>query len=519
MKSLFITFVLFLSFIAVSCVNKTQNVQKSGEISLPRSTPEAEGLSSEAIIKFIDAADAARDSSIELHSFMIVRHGKVLAEGWWSPYRHDLKHTMYSASKSFTSTAIGLAEAGGKLKLTDKVISFFPESLPDTISPYLAQMDIDDLLKMSAGHETEPQVTITDNWIKTFLAAPIVNEPGTVFLYNSAATFMLSAILQKVTGKKLIDFLTPRLFEPLGIKDADWEVNPQGINVGGWGLRVKTEDMAKLGLLYLQKGKWGDQQILTEEWVNAATSEQIKTVAGDEDPSNDWSQGYGYQFWQTTHNAFRGDGAFGQYIIVLPEKDAVIIMTANAQNMQDEINLVWEHILPAFQESALPKNQEALDKLKSRLSVLTLPTYTVKTTSPIQEAISGKTISFEENPGKVSEVSLVFEENNCKMTVKQDTSTYEFHFSPTSWKEGETLRHGPSLTARAKASLTELPPFKVAGNYTWKDEKTLELILRYIESPNDERFVFTFEEPVVSVEYSSNFDFYQNKTAIKGKIN
>ena len=146
MRSLFITFVLFLSLIAVSCVNKTQNVQNSGEISLPRSTPEAEGLSSEAIIKFIDAIESARDRSIEVHSFMIVRHGKVLAEGWWSPYRHDLKHTMYSASKSFTSTAIGLAEAEGKLKLTDKVISFFPESLPDTISPYLAQMDIDDLL-------------------------------------------------------------------------------------------------------------------------------------------------------------------------------------------------------------------------------------------------------------------------------------------------------------------------------------------------------------------------------------
>ena len=165
MRNLFITSVLFLSLIISGCVNPTQNPQLRDEFSLPRSTPEAEGLSSEAILKFIDAVDAVRDSSIELHSFMIVRHGKVLAEGWWSPYRHDLKHTMYSASKSFTSTAIGLAEAEGKLKLTNKVVSFFPESLPDTVSPYLAQMDIDDLLKMSAGHETEPQVTITDDWI------------------------------------------------------------------------------------------------------------------------------------------------------------------------------------------------------------------------------------------------------------------------------------------------------------------------------------------------------------------
>jgi Beta-lactamase class C and other penicillin binding proteins len=162
---------------------------------------------------------------------------------------------MYSVSKSFTSTAIGLAVAEGRLKLTDKVVSFFPESLPDTVSPYLAQLDVDDLLKMSVGQAREPQeMRFSDDWIKTFLAAPVQYEPGTVFLYNSAGSFMLSAILQKATGEKLIDYLKPRLFEPLGIKDADWEVNPQGINVGGWGLRVKTEDMAKLGLLYLQKG-------------------------------------------------------------------------------------------------------------------------------------------------------------------------------------------------------------------------------------------------------------------------
>lgn len=519
MRNLVITVVLFLTLIINSCVNQVQNTQQSNDLSLPRSTPEAEGLPSEAILKFIDAADAARDSSIELHSFMIVRHGKVLAEGWWSPYRHDLKHTMYSASKSFTSTAIGLAEAEGKLKITDKVVSFFPESLPDTVSPYLAQMDIDDLLKMSAGHGTEPQVTVTDDWIKTFLAAPIVHEPGTVFLYNSAATFMLSAILQKVTGEKLIDFLTPRLFEPLGIKDADWEVNPQGINVGGWGLRVKTEDMAKLGLLYLQKGKWGDKQILTEEWVKAATSEQIKTVLGEENPTNDWAQGYGYQFWQTTHNAFRGDGAFGQYIFVLPEKDAVIIMTANAIDMQKQLNLVWEHLYPAFSETALPKNDEAVNKLKSSLSSLTLPTYTTKETSPVQQDISGKNILIEENQQNISELSLSFEDDICKMMIKQDTTVYDLMFSPTSWMERETLRHGPSLTARAKANLTGLPPFKVAGNYTWKDNKTLELVLRYIESPNDEKFVFTFQEADVSIEYSTNFNFYQNKISFKGKVN
>lgn len=366
-------------------------------------------------------------------------------------------------------------------------------SLPDTVSPYLAQLDVDNLLKMSVGQAREPQeMRVSDNWIKTFLATPVQYEPG---------SFMLSAILQKTTGEQLIDYLTPRL----------WEMTPQKINVGGWELRIKTEDMAKLGLLYLQKGKWGDRRILTEERVNAATSEQIKTVTGKEDPANNWVQGYGYQFWQTQNNTFRSDGAFRQCIIVLPEKDAVIVLTANAQDMQKEINLVWKHIFPAFRESALPEDSDAMDRLKSRLSELSLPVHTTGISSPVWEIISGNTMAFNENPLKISELILCFEGDICRMTLTQDTATYEFRFSPTSWKEGETLRHGPSLTAGSKSGLTGLPPFKLAGNYAWKNEKTLELMLRYIESPNDERFLFSFEKPAVSLESSTNYDFYQQK--------
>ncbi len=519
MRNLFVASVLLLPLLLLSgCINKTQQAQENNQLSLPRSAPEAGGLSSEAVLHFVNALDSVRDSGIEIHSFMIVRHGTVLAEGWWSPYRHDLKHTLYSVSKSFTSTAIGLAIAEGRLKLTDKVVSFFPEALPDTVSPYLAQLDVEDLLKMSVGNESEPwTILATDDWVRNFLAAPIVHEPGTVFLYNTPATFMLSAVLQKATGEKLLDYLTPRLFDPLGIKEADWEANPQGINTGGWGLRLKTEDMAKLGLLYLQKGKWGERQILTEEWVEAATSGQIKTVSGEAQQDNDWAQGYGYQFWQSRNNSFRGDGAFGQYILVLPEKDAVIVLTANVNDMQKELNLVWEHILPALQETALPENPQARERLKSRLSALKLPVYTEKTTSPLRETISDKIVSAEDNPEKIEEWSVHFEGDTCKMTLKQDKAAYDFSFGPTSWIERETLRRGPSLTTRTNASLTGLPPFKVAGNYRWINDKTLELVLRYMESPNDERFVLRFENPAVSMEYSSSFDFHQTKTVIKGK--
>lgn len=169
-------------------------------LSLPRSTPEAEGVSSDGISNFIEAVNKSKH---ELHSFMIIRHGKVVAEAWWNPYRADLKHTMYSTSKSFTATAIGFAVAEGKLTVNDKVISFFPNDLPDKISPYLEELKVKDLLSMSVGHEKENFTLITtDDWVKGFLATPIKYQPGTKFLYNSPATYMLSAIIQKITGSE-----------------------------------------------------------------------------------------------------------------------------------------------------------------------------------------------------------------------------------------------------------------------------------------------------------------------------
>nr|MDA3821420.1 serine hydrolase [Bacteroidales bacterium] len=259
---------VLISFLILSACNSSEPSSKVSA-SLLRSTPEAENVSAQGIINFIDAVDA---SDQELHSFMVLRHGNVVAEGWWDPYKPELKHTLYSTSKSFTSTAIGFAVTEGLITVEDKVISFFPDELPETVSENLTAMRIKDLLSMSAGLDPEPRMTNSDNWVKTFLAAPVVHKPGSQFLYNSAATYMLSAIVTKVTGEKVIDYLRPRLFEPLNIEGIDWEESPNGINSGGWGLRLKTEDMAKFGQLYLQKGKWNGKQIIPEKWIEEATS-------------------------------------------------------------------------------------------------------------------------------------------------------------------------------------------------------------------------------------------------------
>ncbi|MGZ8554329.1 MAG: serine hydrolase domain-containing protein, partial [Chitinophagaceae bacterium] len=249
-------------------------------IAIPRSTPEAEAVSSKGIIKFLDAMDKSEN---EMHSLMILRHGKVIAEGWWRPYRPDLKHTLYSLSKSFTSTAVGFAVSENRLTVNDKVISFFPDKLPEKISDYLAQLTVKDLLSMSVGQDPDPTFAVASkdtDWVKSFFAVPILNKPGTVFLYNSMATYMLSAIVQKLTGQKIVDYLKPRLFTPLGIKGMDWETDLMGVNTGGWGLRLKTEDIARFGQLFLQKGKWNGKQILPASWVTEATSFAIDNAPG-----------------------------------------------------------------------------------------------------------------------------------------------------------------------------------------------------------------------------------------------
>jgi CubicO group peptidase (beta-lactamase class C family) len=301
-----------------------------------------------------------------------VRHGKVIAEGWWAPEAAEKAHVLWSLSKSFTSTAVGLAIEEGKLKLDDKVLKFFPDEAPAQPSENLKAMTVKDLLTMSGGHETEAQVRDSkDSWVKTFLAQPVPHQPGTHFLYNTPGTYMLSAIVTKVTGQTVLDYLKPRLFEPLGITTPEWGTSPQGISLGGYGLSIRTEDIAKFGQLYLQKGKWNGRQLIPASWIELATSKQVSNDEGKKDPgTSDWTQGYGFQFWRCRHNAFRGDGKDGQYCIVLPDQDAVVAITANTADMQKEINFVWDHLLPAFKPAPLPENPDELAKLKATLSTL-----------------------------------------------------------------------------------------------------------------------------------------------------
>ncbi|MCO8120973.1 beta-lactamase family protein [Stieleria sp. TO1_6] len=357
-------FFLLLVMMSVPCF--AQPAPPSDSQPLPRSTPESQGVSSAAILDFVKTADRDVHS---IHSFMLLRHGHVVAEAWWKPESADTPHILWSLSKSFTSTAVGLAVEEGKLSIDDPILKFFPKDAPGTVSENLKSMRVRDLLTMTAGHDNEVNLREESDWIKAFLAHPVPHAPGSHFQYNTPATFMLSAIVQKVTGQTVVEYLQPRLFTPLGIQPPRWDANPQGISLGGYGLYLKTEEIAKFGQLYLQQGNWQGKQLIPAQWIAQATAKQVST---GRDTTLDWGQGYGFQFWRCRHDAYRGDGKDGQFCIVLPELDAVIAITSKTRDLQAELNLVWEILLPGMHDKPLPENNPATTELSQIVQTLTV---------------------------------------------------------------------------------------------------------------------------------------------------
>jgi CubicO group peptidase (beta-lactamase class C family) len=356
-----------LPIIAATVLLVVDYPAQAAGLALPRSTPEAQGVPSKAILDFVEAADKINT----LHSFMIVRHGRVISEGWWKPEAADKPHVLASLSKSFNATAVGLAIQDGKLSLDDPVLKFFPDDAPSNPSDNLKAMKVRDLLTMSCGHDTEPKIVGGAPSVKQFLSHPVLHKPGTHFQYNTLSSYTLSAIITKVTGQTTLEYLKPRLFEPLGIENPQWESSTEGNSLGGYGLKLCTEDIAKFGQLYLQNGKWNGKQLVPQQWIEQATTKQ---VPNDQESHTkigiDWQQGYGFQFWRCTHNAFRGDGAGGQLCVVIPAQDTVVAITAQTGNFQGEMNAIWDNLLPACRAEALPEDASGQAKLTQTIANL-----------------------------------------------------------------------------------------------------------------------------------------------------
>ncbi len=439
---------------------------------LPRSSPSQQQVDPAAVHAFLDAMDARDD--IEMHSLMVVKHGHVVAEGWWSPYSPERVHLLYSLSKSFTSTAAAFAQQEGLLDLDDTLVSHFPEIDADITDPRSREIRLRHVAAMASGHTRE---MVDDAFerdleepVRGFLLHPPPQTPGTVFAYNQPCTYSLAAVVQRRAGTTLTEYLRPRLFDPLGIDEVGWASYPRGRELGFTGLHARTEDIAKLGLLHLQRGRWGDDQLIPEAWVDEATRSQVDNP---HEPNPDWRQGYGFQFWMSQHG-YRGDGAFGQFCLVLPEQDAVVATTCATEEMQAVLDAVWEHLLPGLSYGGVAGDEASL---AARLSELHLP-------APLAEAspadwepwtsgpftvTPGMTIA--RAPSHLTTVQVQGGDEGWEVVLQEARNSIAVPVGTGSW----TVSEPPDWKGNAI-------PVAAAGG--WLDAHTLRVEVIFLETPH-----------------------------------
>lgn len=439
---------------------------------LPAAAPSAVGVDARGVHAFLDAVESAPD--IEPHSLMVLRHDRVAAAGWWAPYAAHRPHLLYSLSKSFTSTAAGLAAAEGLLSLDDPVLSYFPEFADDITDPRSRAMLVRHVASMASGHEAETldraRALDRENLVRGFLLVPPDREPGTVFAYNQPTTYTLAAIVQRVTGQRMTDYLRPRLFDPLGIGPTAWTQRPAGRDIGFSGMFATTDAIARLGLLYLRGGVWDGRRVLPAEWVAEATRPHVSNAGGFAQ-GPDWRQGYGLQFWMSRHG-YRGDGAYGQFCLVLPEYDAVIATTAATDRLQGLLNLVWEHLLPALAPAPLDGRAEDDGALAERLSGLALPHLPLKPAPADESAWSPAEFTPEggrcpQQPS-LTGVTVRPAGTGWTLSLAEGADRLDLHFDGTGW----AVADGPAA------------PVPTAVSAGWTDDGALVCDVLFVETPH-----------------------------------
>lgn len=462
---------------------------------LEKARPEEYGISSEGILKFLDRTEKV---CVEMHSLMILRHGKLCAQGWWKPYAPEIPHAMFSFSKTLTATAIGFAEQEGILNLEEKLVDIFPEEIPENPCENLKKADIYSLLTMSCGQAEELpwEAGSAKDWIRRFFRLPFPYQPGTMFQYNSTGSNMLSAVLQKKTGQRLTEFLRSRLFEPLGMRDVFCTQTADGIDAGGGGFYLTTEAMARFMQFYLQKGIWNGKRLLQEEWFEKATCKQIGTV-NDIFTNHDsnWRHGYGFQIWRCVpEGLYRADGAYGQFGVVVPEKDMVVIITSASTYPDTLLNILWDTVLPAVSDTTLTENPKVWQELDTKLQGLTLPTMwgirnkaseqmvsgiykAAQKTSGLLDYISGAGEKSPSCMGAWNAVKLCFEEEKLILSCVQENGETKLYVA----MDGTFLRQ--NIDGR-----------EYAATGRWRGPSRFELEARDLETACGARITLDFQE-------------------------
>lgn len=456
---------------------------------LPRSSPERQGVDSAAILAFLDEAAQA---GFELQSFMLARGGQVVAEGWWAPYRADRIHAMHSLTKSVTVCAVGLAIAEGRFQLTDRVVSFFPDRPAQPVDPNLALMTVEDLLTMRTGHATFVSGAewrpIKTSWIDEFFKIPVVYRPGTRFVYTSAATFMLSAIITKTTGQSTEQYLRTRLFEPLGISGYQWDPGPEGITPGANGLSWKTADSLKLALLHARGGMWEGRRILPEAWVKAVQAQHVP-------------QTYGYQWWLGPRGAFYADGMFYQLAIAFPEQDAALAITAGIPRRSGFNKLVFKHFPAAFGGAAAGAARSDA-QLKARCAGLRLLPPPAMTASPVMSGVSGKAYRFAANADNIASIRFDFTPGDCTFTLTDDRGTHTIRAGLGRAIEGSTTMTGHLLHHEYQPDT-----MRVSATGEWIDDRTFSMTWSFVETAFRDTVVCRFNGPFLRFDRSVNVNY------------
>lgn len=462
---------------------------------LPRSAPEAQGVPSAKVIEFLDSMTSLK--ATEIHSVILMRNGYVIAEIYPTPFAAEYGHAQYSCSKTFVSAAIGMAVEENRLRLSDRLASFFPELLPDSIGDRLANITIRDLLTMTSGFRPTERVRNKETeWVREYLANEIVAEPGTRFAYDSMDTYLLSAVIQRVTGQTLLDYLQPRLFEPLHIEYLNWEWSPEGITCGGWGLYLQAESMAKFGQLLLNKGEWNGRQLIPSDWVDEMMYSHVKRQDGDD---------YCFQMWKSPHpNTSRADGAFGQFIIVMPDEEAVLVVTQcfNGNGSAKEMEWLFDSLLPSFDNSVMKAGK---DSRKLADKVYSLPYVDGKLKSKHIKIISESNYSLCENSLGWKTLSLTQDKKHLIVQIQtNDDKYFTLNCGYKEWRESDyPIRFTPhpfGATSGVFAGFDH--PFIAKSCFAWQNDSLLMIKTHIVNwmSGFDVRICFDADRPYIEIK-------------------
>lgn len=475
-----------------------------------RVTPESVGIDSGDIEWLLDRLESG---FTEPHGLMIMRHGKICAEGWWNPYAPGIRHGLQSHSKTYAATAIGIAYTEGIVKLDERIIDIFPEYAPEQPSENLKRLTVHDVLCMGCGMDEMPMAT--EHWIRDFLHTPVNHTPGTTYMYNSVGSSILSAIIVKKTGMSMHEYLKPRLYDKIGIFSDNhrWMKMPDGCEVGGGGLFATTEDNLRLMKLYADGGVWEGERILDDEYVKRATTLQNEsaTEAKNNPLAKDNFVGYGYQIWMCRPNGvYRADGAMGQFTIVVPDKDMIIAITENASGAhwaQTTLDVMWEFLERIENHPAKEENTEKSECLKNSMGRLALPNPKCAPYSPIAANIEGRQWRVIDGDFYMEDVGVAQHMSGCELP--QPIDVFCFHFTSDEivmdWENREEKERLVIATdgSRRHNTLPGRLISQVLLSGAWISENKLEVKARYIETCKEETLLFTFEEKKLKITNST----------------